>query len=171
MLNKLIYKKLILFIVLFQFSFILIFLCFAEASKIQLKHGEHKEYFSIEYTSLGVQYDIIKDLVENNIPFHIDIDGVIKISKEYEEIYLLIINNQDSRPHTIIKERRLASLLTLLFEINNINYEIRKVCDDNIYFFWDEISDSEARRIINTEFVQSIKDSYKTKILGQFGAR
>ncbi len=123
----------------------------------------------LEYSTLGYHYDLIAELVDSNIPFYIDIEGIIRVDNKYKKEIALITQSLETRPHTILKDKKHASLLVLLFEENNINYIVRRAINNrDIHVIWEDKYDKEAQKIINGEFVQSIKDSYTTGILGKF---
>jgi hypothetical protein len=122
--------------------------------------------YAIEYVTLGYQYDIIKDLVDSQVPFILDDEGVVRIEQSFRDVAEKLEKRIETRPSVIIKDPRHVSLLVLLFEQKGINYHVRL---DNTspatHVIWNHEDNKEAQQILTTSYLQAIKNSYSTGVL------
>lgn len=127
------------------------------------------EEFGIEYERLGIQYEFIDMLVNKNITFYINNDGVIKINDRYAEEVKKIMQYLETRPTVKVAKRKHASALALLFNKHGIKYVVREdIKTGETHFMWAKGDDEEAKKITEKEFVTVIQDSYKTGRLGDY---
>jgi len=152
-------------------------ICFLIVVKLMLANDIQasktiNEEIGLEYSTLGYQYDLIGELVKKGIPFYIDIEGVVRIDRTYEKKVAEITDDIETRPHTILKDKKHASLLVLLLKKNNIKYMVRHaISNGDIHIIWEKEDDSNARTIINSIFLEAVKESYATGVLGKFDVK
>lgn len=124
--------------------------------------------FGVEYETLGFQYDLIDSLFQNDVPFYIDNEGLIKIKNKYADIAQKLMHALETRPTAKVANRKYASAVALLFNKNGIAYTVREdTKTGNIHFMWSKDDDEIARRLTGQEFMKVIQESYKNGKLGE----
>ena len=147
---------------------VMVFVTLVCTSVIVVAYSKTNE-FGVEYETLGFQYDLIDKLVQNNVPFYIDNEGIIKINNKYTDIAKKLMLELETRPTTKVANRKYASAIALLFNKHEIEYMVR---EDNktgeVNFIWSKEDDEIARQITGKKFMKVIQESYKTGRLGDY---
>jgi len=111
------------------------------------------------------QSDIISSFIENNIPFYIDIEGILKYPGKYENVARDIMSRIDKTPLIKFYDFRSASIFIALLKKNKIEYRITCGSNDTVIHILYKDDDSDfIEKTIQPNFKKIIIDGSRTGV-------
>lgn len=121
----------------------------------------------IKKFSIGYQADVISAFVNNDIPFYIDNEGIVKYPGKYAEKADQIIEDINSRPVVQFKDFKTASLFIFFLEKNNVDFLVRHGKNVmNIHIVYNHKDIEIVDKDVYPEFEKALIKGGKTGVFG-----
>ena len=121
----------------------------------------------IKKTSIGYQSDVIIAFIDNDIPFYMDSEGILKYPGKYQEKVDNILNKLDKRPEVQFSDYKFASLFIISLKKNNVNFLIREGSNKStIHIVFQEKDKKIVDKYIYPEFKKLLLEGRKTGVYG-----